>query len=166
MVRIELAVAFEHGSGQRAEGRAGRGLRAALPGGTGTRLLFAASEFKTRQVEGDALVTGRIEHEVKGQTVGLVEMEGSCAGQHGNVILRLPAYPIDGGIQLFRSQGQGSSETLFFGTNYLGDAAGTLDQLRVGTLHFIPNRVDHAEHERIFLAQHAAMTDAPAQDLT
>ncbi len=165
MLRGELAIAFEDGLGQRAEGRAGRGLGAALPGGAGTHLLFAAGQFKTGQVEVDALVASRIEHEVKGQAVGFVEMEGSCAGQHGGVVPCLFANPLDSGIQLLRSQGEGSSKTLFFGTDHLGDAAGALFQFRVSTLHLVTNRVDHAIHERIFLAQHPSMTDAPAQDL-
>ncbi len=100
MLRGELAIAFEDGLGQRAEGRAGRGLRASLPGGAGTRLLFAASQFKAGQIEVNALIAGRIHHEVKGQAVGLVEMEGSRARQHGDVVSRILAHPLDGGVQL------------------------------------------------------------------
>ncbi len=81
MLRGELAIAFEDGLGQRAEGRAGRSLRASLPGGAGARLLFGASVLKAGQIEIDALVAGRIHHEVKRQAVGLVEMEGGRARQ-------------------------------------------------------------------------------------
>src|ERR1700733_573447 len=107
MLRGELTVAFKDGLGQRAEGRAGRGLRASLPGSTGTGLLFAASQFKARQVEVNALVAGRIDHEVQRQPIGLVKVEGGGAGQ-GSIFADL----LDGGIQLLRPQGERPTKAL------------------------------------------------------
>ena len=138
---------------------------AAFPGGAGARLLFAAGQLEAGQIEIDTLVASRIEHEVKGQAVGFVEMEGGCTGQHGSVVPCIFANPLNSGIQLLRSQGKSSSETLFFCADNLGDTAGALYQFRVGTSHLVTHGIDHPVHERIFLAQHPSMTDAPAQDL-
>ncbi len=61
-----------------AEGGAGGLLAAAFPTGAGAGLLGGAGGFEAGFVECDAGVAGRIDHEVKRQAEGLVEMESGC----------------------------------------------------------------------------------------
>jgi hypothetical protein len=56
---------------------------AAFPGGAGAGLFFGAGGFEAGEVEDDAGVAGGVEHEVQGEAVGFVEVEGCFSFQKG-----------------------------------------------------------------------------------
>ena len=54
---------------------------------------------------------------------------------------------------------------LFFGEDDLADAFGVLDELGIGDLHLVAHGLHHLEHERLLLAEEAAVANAATENL-
>ena len=78
-VGASLAVAFEFRLWQSLVCGICSLLGGAFPGGTGTVALLGHGTVETRLIEGDALIAGRVLHEVERHAEGVIESEGIVA---------------------------------------------------------------------------------------
>ena len=161
-IRLAAVIAQEGGGGHLlAELDAGPAQVAqGLPGLPGTDALLLHHLVEAIPVHGHAFLLGHLHGQVHGEAVGIVELEGVGAGEHG-----LPRRLVGGehlAVDLHAAV-DGAGEVLLLGADDLGDIGLLLPQVGIGALVLMDHGVHHLVEEGVVDAQELAVAGGPAQ---
>ena len=163
-----LPVAFEHRCWQLLIGGIGGLLGATFPGGASTLALLGHGTVETGLIKFDALVTGRILHEIERHAKGVVKFKSFLASVdrlNRSVFARACHERLEIVFQFFQAQIECVRESCFFREDSLRNTVRCFLQFRVGVLHQVTNGKDHVGEKRLGLAQQASVCDGATDDL-
>ena len=126
-----------------------------LTGLTGTDALLFHERLEALLIHGHALVSGHLDGQVDGEAIGVIELKGVGAGEHG---LALGLMLLDHGVVDPETGINGLVEVFFLHANDLGDISLTLPELGVVTLVLVDNSIADLIQEGFVDAQELSMT--------
>ena len=111
-------------------------------------------------VDVQARLPRRLQGQLVGEPVGVVELEGGVAGEHGRALLPGPA---DGPLEQGRALAQGARERLLLAGHHLLDQRALGDQLRPGLAQVGHHLLADAGQGRVLDPEQAQVPDRAAQ---
>ena len=134
-----------------------RAVHLELTGSTSLRLLLFHRHSKTGFVNAETALAANVSRQIQRETVGVVQLEGDLARQHGDATHQ-------GRIKNLHADGQRFKETLFFSLQNIGDALFIGFEAWVSVTH-LQHQVSHQLVEkRCLFTQLVAVTNRPSND--
>ena len=131
-----------------------------LTGLTGADLLLLHEGAEAGLIHGQALVLSHLAGQVDGESIGVVELEGVLAGEHGLALGLVLGQHVGENLQ---AAVDGLGEVLLLHPDDLGDIALLLHQVGVGGGVDLDDGVTHPVQEGVVDAQQLAVAGSPAE---
>ena len=160
-VIFQMVIAGEPGGGVvQTQVQALPGVGHIAPGSAGTLFLLLHQAGEAFLVHGHALLLQDILGQVQGEAVGIIQLEGVLAGEHGLALFLVGLHQL---VQDAQAGVNGLGEVLFLHPDDPGDILPLLHQIGISGLVLMDDHVADLVQERFVHAQQLAVAGGPAE---